>query len=335
MPAQPADSDDDDVALVLQGYALLGQGDVDGAVADLHPDIEWIEPDEFPNGGAHHGRAAVAEYLRRGRAQWAEIDSTVTPYRLGADIAILHEVTGRLIDGTPRAVTVADVFTVRDGQVVRMRAYADPAEVLGDAVVRTPFDAIGARYEEAFTDRAAELAATEWLISGVTPGARVLDLGCGTGLPVAKRLTEAGFAVTGIDESSVMLDLARERVPAATFLRADMRSIGPELGEFEAAAAFFSLLMLPKADIEAVLRALRDRLCGPGLLALAMVAGDFDAAALEFLDVPVRLSAYPADALAKLVASTGFDVVDVQEIASIIDADHTETQIYLRARSGS
>lgn len=197
---------------------------------------------------------------------------------------------------------------------------------------RTPFDEIGARYEDAFTDRAAELAATDWLISGVAPGARVVDLGCGTGLPVARRLTDAGLTVTGIDESSVMVALARERVPAATFVRADMRSIGPEFGEFEGAIAFFSLLMLPKADIEAVLRALRDRLRGPGLLALAMVAGDFDAAQLEFLDVPMRLSAYPTDALAKLLASTGFDVVDVDEVTSEIDADHTETQIYLRAR---
>jgi predicted TPR repeat methyltransferase len=197
---------------------------------------------------------------------------------------------------------------------------------------QAPFDAIGERYEAAFTDRAAELAATEWLIGGVAPGARVLDLGCGTGLPVAKRLAEAGLAVTGIDESEVMLALARERVPGATFVRADMRSIGPEFGEFEGVTAFFSLLMLAKADIEAVLRAVRDRLRGAGLLAVAMVAGDFDGAPLEFLDVPVRLSAYPTDELAKLLASTGFDVVDVQEVASVVGADQTETQIYLRAR---
>ena len=40
-------------------------------------------------------------------------------------------VSGRLIDGSSRDATVADVFTVRDGRPVRMQAYADPAEVLG------------------------------------------------------------------------------------------------------------------------------------------------------------------------------------------------------------
>ena len=33
---------------------------------------------------------------------------------------------GSVADGT-----VADVFTVRDGQVIRMQAYADPAQALG------------------------------------------------------------------------------------------------------------------------------------------------------------------------------------------------------------
>jgi ketosteroid isomerase-like protein len=38
-----------------------------------------------------------------------------------------------MTDGSTRDVTVADVFTVRDGQAIRMRAYADPAEALGTA----------------------------------------------------------------------------------------------------------------------------------------------------------------------------------------------------------
>jgi ketosteroid isomerase-like protein len=40
-------------------------------------------------------------------------------------------VSGRLVDGTPGDVTVADVFTVENGQVVKMTAYADPTEALG------------------------------------------------------------------------------------------------------------------------------------------------------------------------------------------------------------
>jgi ketosteroid isomerase-like protein len=96
----------------------------------MHPDVEWIEPDEFPNGGRRQGPAAVADYLRSSRSMWAELVSEPTPYRRGDKIVIVHHVSGRMVDGSTPDITVADVFTVKDGQVVRMKAYADPAEAL-------------------------------------------------------------------------------------------------------------------------------------------------------------------------------------------------------------
>lgn len=61
------------------------------------------------------------------RAMWAELVSEPTAYRKGGDIVIIHRVHGRLSDGTPHEMAVADVYTVRDGRVVRMQASADPA----------------------------------------------------------------------------------------------------------------------------------------------------------------------------------------------------------------
>jgi ketosteroid isomerase-like protein len=131
MSTVPAEPTDPDVALVLASYAAYARGDIDAAVAPLDPDVEWTEPDEFPGGGTRRGPAAVADYLRASHAQWAELTSEPTPYRRGEDIVIVHHVHGRLADGTPRDMTVADVFTLRDGRVIRMHAYADPAEALG------------------------------------------------------------------------------------------------------------------------------------------------------------------------------------------------------------
>ncbi|HEY0454464.1 nuclear transport factor 2 family protein [Actinophytocola sp.] len=120
---------DPELELVLASYAAFARGDIDAAVAPLHPDVEWVEPDEFPMGGRRVGPAAVAEYLRASHASWSSLRSSPTASRRGADIVVVHHVEGELADGTPHAATVADVFTVEDGQVVRMRAYADPADV--------------------------------------------------------------------------------------------------------------------------------------------------------------------------------------------------------------
>jgi SAM-dependent methyltransferase len=52
-------------------------------------------------------------------------------------------------------------------------------------------------------------------------GLRVLDAGCGGGRTSAW-LVEQGAAVVGIDASEELLTLARERLPAASFVRGDL-----------------------------------------------------------------------------------------------------------------
>ena len=55
--------------------------------------------------------------------------------------------------------------------------------------------------------------------------ARVLDAGCGCGVPVARDLVAAGHHVTGVDVSAVQIDRARRLVPAAEFVRADLTTL--------------------------------------------------------------------------------------------------------------
>ncbi|MFE2582318.1 class I SAM-dependent methyltransferase [Streptomyces sp. NPDC059378] len=106
------------------------------------------------------------------------------------------------------------------------------------------FDAIGRRYDEAFRHKDGRLSAGAWLIASLLPGSRVLDLGCGTGLPTTRRPADAGLEAIGVDLSPGMLRLARESVPGATFHRLDLaylRPAGPhDLDRFAAVAAFFS-----------------------------------------------------------------------------------------------
>lgn len=127
-PQQDRTAADPDVGMIEAAYAAYARGDIGQVVARLHPQVEWIEPGEFPGGGRRTGPAAVAEYLTASLAGWAELHSSATVYRQGDTIVARHHVQGRLASGAAHEITVADVFTVRDGLVVRMQAYADPAD---------------------------------------------------------------------------------------------------------------------------------------------------------------------------------------------------------------
>ncbi|WP_239103333.1 class I SAM-dependent methyltransferase [Microbispora corallina] len=177
------------------------------------------------------------------------------------------------------------------------------------------FNRIGARYDEAFPHKEGQIAAGEWMIKQLKPGARVLDVGCGTGSPTAQQFADAGCEVTGIDISPVMLDLARKNVPVGTFLEFDVLDVDASLGVFDAATAFFSLLMLPRADIAAALGRLHSVLAPGALFSLSMVEIDLDDVPFQFLGAPVRVTGYLRDELREVVEAAGFSVLSENHIS--------------------
>lgn len=84
------------------------------------------------------------------------------------------------------------------------------------------------------------------LASLIPPGAKVLDLGCGTGLPVSKFFADRGCEVLGIDLSDRMIDLAKKNVPNATFLIKNIMNLDLSENYFDLIVSFYCLFHLKK-----------------------------------------------------------------------------------------
>ena len=113
----------------------------------------------------------------------------------------------------------------------------DPrAKVVGEG-----YDAIGERFDE-WRRQIVGDPRERWLeelTSRLFEGARVLELGCGSGLAETQLLAKR-FRVTGVDVSATQIRRARVNLPEARFVHADFTSLELPSASFEAVASFYS-----------------------------------------------------------------------------------------------
>ncbi|HEY0493388.1 MAG TPA: class I SAM-dependent methyltransferase [Candidatus Dormibacteraeota bacterium] len=147
------------------------------------------------------------------------------------------------------------------------------ARALKRDLVRRGYDAISKAYRDDSgaaspeTDQATAIYA-QWVreLAPILPrGARVLDLGCGCGLPATRLLVKAGFEVVGVDFSAVQIQRARELVPDASFIQADMVTWEAEPASFDAVVSFYALIHVPLEDQKLLLPRIRQWLRSEGL----------------------------------------------------------------------
>ena len=136
------------------------------------------------------------------------------------------------------------------------------------------FDKLNIDYEEAYHDNPFKFACIEKAIS-LLPSSRpcrVLDVGCGTGMPVSEMLSKAGLDLVGIDISPKMIEFAQSRVKGS-FTVTDMLTYQPS-GKFAGIFIIFCQLQLSYADMHAAVYKFAQALEPSGILALGQMPGD-------------------------------------------------------------
>jgi len=146
------------------------------------------------------------------------------------------------------------------------------------ALVRDAYDAIAGAWSEQRRSRGQDGRERSFFgpfLTRLPAAARVLDLGCGSGVPIMSTLIERGFSVTGVDFSFEQLSRARARFPEADLRLADLAAVDFAPASFQGVVAYDSIWHVPREEHAALLSRLASWLApdGVALLTLGVTEG--------------------------------------------------------------
>lgn len=184
-------------------------------------------------------------------------------------------------------------------------------------IVRAGYNEIAERYltwsERVVNDPRARF--TDDLVRRLPEGARVLDLGCGAGIPSTRLLAER-FEVLGVDISEAQIELARKNVPEATFVRDDFSELAFPEGSFDGVAAFYSISHVPREEHTRLFVRVAEWLKPGGLFLATLGAEESPNWTGEWLGVPMFFSSHDADENRRLLHGAGLSFV-LDEVVAV------------------
>jgi len=141
-------------------------------------------------------------------------------------------------------------------------------------------------------------------------GAKIIDVGCGSGKDV-DYLTEEGFEVVGIDYSKEMIDEAKERVPNGNFVVQDMAKLEFDDKTFDGVWCCASILHIPKENVFDILKGFNRVLKPEGVMYLAVIEGEGERM-VEFpqsKNMPRFFAFYKQREIEELLEGAGFKIL--------------------------
>lgn len=183
-------------------------------------------------------------------------------------------------------------------------------------LVAAGYDEIADEYFERFGSSSVR---DYWLseLTALLPeqgGARVLDLGCGAGIPLARHLAAMGHYVLGVDGSARQIALARRNTPLADFIHADMTTVDLRAASFDAVAAFYSITHVPRARHPRLLKQIVEWLRPGGVFVGSLGADSLPDWTGPWLGTEMFFSHYEAGTNIALLREAGFAVERMEQV---------------------
>jgi SAM-dependent methyltransferase len=155
----------------------------------------------------------------------------------------------------------------------------------------------------------------ESLIARLPFEASVLDVGCGNGIPLTKRLLASGCNVVGVDSSSRMLERFEKNCPETPFICAPIQSADLEGRLFDAAVAWGVIFHLPHDDQRRAIAKIASLLKPGGLFLFTAGDEEGDKEGDPMNGVPFHYWSFSIDGYRALLKANGLTLVDVHRDA--------------------
>ena len=167
-------------------------------------------------------------------------------------------------------------------------------------------------------------------MSRLSDGGRVLDLGCGAGLPTTRDLARR-FRVVGVDISPVQLELARRNVPTAEFVPGDITEVDFADSTFDGVAAFYAISHVPREEHQRLFTDIFRWLMPGGLFLATLGASDAPDWTGDWLGEQMFFSSHDADVNRGLLKTAGFELL-LDEVLQTGEPDGSVSFLWVIAR---
>ena len=176
-----------------------------------------------------------------------------------------------------------------------------------EEIVRKGYDRIAKKYQadRHIFDNKREL---KEFVSLLPRNAKVLDVGCGAGVPFIKFLVEYGCSVTGVDFSGSMLRLARRNVPEANLVKLDVTRLGLKANSFDGVTSSFCIIHIPREKHSSLFQSLHGVLKPEGVMLISMGYSEWEGTE-EYYGVDMFWSHYSPEKTLQTIESAGFQTI--------------------------
>jgi ubiquinone/menaquinone biosynthesis C-methylase UbiE len=142
-------------------------------------------------------------------------------------------------------------------------------------IVKNGYDKIARKYQ-ANRHVFDNVGVLEEFSNCLPENARILDAGCGAGIPCAKFLVQAGCEVVGVDFSISMLRMARKNVPEASLIKQDLTKLGFRDNSFDSLVALYSIIHVPREMHTSLYQSFRRILKPDGIMLICIGSDEWE-----------------------------------------------------------